>query len=140
MKYLITESLLERTVFDYLNSKNLRVITQKSISGGKLYDKVYFTSPSLDKFTSPISDKFALIRYDSGGEWDGWCFINNSLINEVNDSLKLKSVKSEKESNEYLSESIGKWIEETFHLRVSNIVRIDIGKSKDSAYKLKIYK
>ena len=64
MKYLITESQLDRMIFKYLNNQDFIQI----VKGNRIY------------FVNSDDDKYAQIRYD---EDDGWCFIHTNLVKEI---------------------------------------------------------
>jgi hypothetical protein len=62
MKYLITESQLDRVIFRYLDIKNFIQIKK----GATIF------------LVNLEDDEYAEIRYD---KISGWCYIVNSLIN-----------------------------------------------------------
>jgi hypothetical protein len=64
MKYLITESQLERVIFKYLNNQDFIQIKK----GATIF------------LVNSEDDEYAEIRYD---KISGWCYIVNNLINEV---------------------------------------------------------
>ena len=63
MKYLITESQLDRAIFIYLDNQDFIQIERK--------DRIYFVNSE--------GDEYAQITYD---KYDGLCFIDYKLINE----------------------------------------------------------
>ena len=91
MKYLITESQLDRVIFKYLDNQDFILIDNG--------DKIYFINSE--------GDEYAQIRYDMG---DGWCFINENLLEEVSSFFSLE------DSNEV----IGGWVENTLQMKVSD--------------------
>ena len=91
MKYLITESKLEKVIFRYLENQDFI-----KIKGG---NRIYFVNSE--------GDEYAQIRYDMG---DGWCFINENLLEEVSSFFSLE------DSNEV----IGGWVENTLQMKVSD--------------------
>ena len=93
MKYLITESQLDRTIFRYLDNQDFI----KIVKGNRIY------------FVNSDDDKYAQIRYD---EDDGWCFIHTNLVKEISSFFSLQSSDSE--------QVIGKWVENTLQMKVTN--------------------
>lgn len=93
MKYLITESQLDRAVFKYLINRGMVQIE----SGETIY------------FADSKDDEKAQIRYDEG---DGYCEINTGLINEVSSFFSL----NERES----IDKICSWIESTTGMSIGN--------------------
>jgi len=94
MKYLITESQLDKAIFRYLNIKDFIKI---KIGGNSIY------------FVNSEGDKYAQIIYDKS---DGWCIINYELINELSSFFSLDDFDSE--------QVIGRWVENTLKMRVTN--------------------
>ena len=93
MKYLITESQLDRMIFKYLNNQDFIQI----VKGNRIY------------FVNSENDEYAQIRFDKD---DGWCFIDYYLINEISSFFSLQRSDSEK--------IIGKWVENTLQMKVTN--------------------
>ena len=93
MKYIITESQLDNTIFSYLNMRKL-VRTEKD-------GKIYFKRPNEDT---------TLIIYDIES---GVCKLGYKIINEI--SLSFSMDKSE------AKELIGRWVEKTLEMKVSDI-------------------
>ena len=93
MKYLITESQLDRMIFKYLNNQDFIQI----VKGNRIY------------FVNSDDDKYAQIRYD---EDDGWCFIHTNLVKEISSFFSLGLSGSE--------EVIGRWVENTLQMKVTN--------------------
>ena len=91
MKYLITESKLDKVVSMYLDNQDFIQIDK----GERIY------------FVNSEGDEYAQIRYDVG---DGWCFINESLLEEVSSFFSLE------DSNEV----IGIWVGNTLQMKVSD--------------------
>ena len=91
MKYIITESQLDKAIFKYLDNQDFIQINK----GESIY------------FVNSEGDEYAQIRYDVG---DGWCFINESLLEEVSSFFSLE------DSNEV----IGGWVENTLQMKVSD--------------------
>ena len=92
MKYLITESQLDRVIFKYLDNQDFILIG----NGLSLF------------FINSEGDESAQIRYNKD---DGWCYINYELIKEISSFFSL----GEYESNKV----IGKWVENTIQMRVT---------------------
>ncbi len=93
MKYLITESQIDRLIFKYLDNQDFIQI--------KIGDNIYFVNSE--------GDEYAQIRYDKD---DGKCFIYYKLINEISAFFSLGRTDSE--------QVIGRWVENTLQMRVTN--------------------
>jgi len=91
MKYLITESQLDRVIFIYLDNQDFI-----QIDNG---DKIYFVNSE--------NDEYAQIRYDKK---NGWCYIYLNLIEDVSVLFSLDEVNSKT--------FIGKWVENTIQMDV----------------------
>ena len=92
MKYLITESQIDKVIFRYLNHQDFIQI----VKGNRIY------------FVNSDDDKYAQIRYD---EDDGWCFIHTNLVKEISSFFSLGLSGSE--------EFIGRWVENTLQMKVT---------------------
>ena len=92
MKFSITESKLNKVIFNYLNQKHF---IKKEIN-----DTIYFLYN--------IDDEYAQIRYDKN---DGWCFIYYKLIEEISLFFSMEESDSE--------QVIGKWVEDTLQMEVT---------------------
>ena len=97
MKYLITESQLDKFIFKYIDLKRLILVEMGN-------DKVYFVNSE--------NDEYAQIRFDKD---DGWCFIDFNLTNEIYSYFSLQRSDSER--------IIGKWVENTLQMEVTNITK-----------------
>jgi hypothetical protein len=95
MKFSITESKLNKVIFNYLNQKHF---VKKEIN-----DRIYFLYN--------IDDEYAQIRYDKN---DGRCFIYYKLIEEISLFFSLQLSDSE--------QVIGKWVEDTLQMEVTNTI------------------
>jgi len=93
MKYIITESQLDKVIFRYLNIKDFIQI--------KIVGTIYFVNSEGDEYAQIIFDKD-----------DGWCIINYELINELSSFFSLDDFDSE--------QVIGRWVENTLKMRVTN--------------------
>ena len=96
MKYLITESQFDRAVFKYLDNQDFIQIDKD--------DKIYFLNSE--------GDKHAQIRFYKD---DGVCFISYSLVNEISSFFSLQRSDSK--------QVIGKWVENTLQMKVTNTRR-----------------
>jgi len=95
MKYLITESQLDRTIFRYLDNQDFIQIEKKGV--------IYFVNSE--------NDSYCQIKYDIN---DKWCMINYDLIDEVSSFFSL---------DEYDSKNlIEQWFEDTLQIKVSGSV------------------
>lgn len=91
MKYVITESQLDKVIFRYLDVQDLNII--------KIGASTYFSYPD---------DNFAQIKYGGRHRNDELCFIYIDLINDVNSIFSLE---------QYNSQSIiGKWVKKKLNL------------------------
>jgi hypothetical protein len=93
MKYLITESQIDKVIFKYLDNQDFIQIEK----GG---DSIYFVNSE--------DDEYAQIRYDRK---DGWCFIDYKLIEEISSFFSLSESDSEK--------VIGRWVENTLKMMIT---------------------
>ena len=91
MKYLITESQIDKLIFTYLDNQDFIV---------KGDDTSLF-------FINSESDELAQIRYDEDG---GVCFINIDLNKEISSFFNLGRDTSQK--------VISKWVEHTLQMEV----------------------
>ena len=94
MKYLITESQREKVIFKYLDNQDFIQIERE--------DSIYFVNSE--------DDTHAQIRYNKSS---GWCGIHYNLINEISSFFSLEESDSE--------QVIGRWVENTLQMRVTNI-------------------
>jgi len=94
MKYIITESQLDRTMFGYLDIMDLVQIEKDN----KIYFKKY------------DGDNTSMIIYNKE---NGECKINFRLINSVSSFFSVDRTDSEN--------IIGKWVEKTLKMEVSSV-------------------
>ena len=92
MKYIITESQINKAVFSYLNNQDFIQIDMN--------DSIYFVNSE--------GDEYAQIRFDKN---DGWFFISRSLVNEISSFFSLQESNSE--------QVIRRWVESTLQMRVT---------------------
>jgi hypothetical protein len=95
MKYLITESQLDRLIFKYLDNQ----------------DFIKFEKGNFIYFVNSENDSYCQIKYDIS---DKWCMINYELIDEIN------SFFSTDDSTSKLL--ITQWFEDTLQIKVSGSV------------------
>ena len=93
MKYLITESQLDRMIFKYLDNQDFIQIEKNN--------RIYFINSE--------SDVYAQIRYDEDSEV---CFINIDLVKEISSFFSLERSDSK--------EVIGRWVENTLQMKVTD--------------------
>ena len=93
MKYLITESQLDRAVFVYLKNQDFIQIERKN--------NIYFVNSE--------DDGYAQIRYNKD---DGLCGIYDKLTNEISRFFSLGYTDAK--------QVIGRWVENTLQMRVTN--------------------
>ena len=92
MKYLITESQLDKVIFRYLDNQDFIQIERDN--------GIYFVYSE--------NDKYAQIRYDKD---DGRCGVNYDLINEISSFFSLEPYDSK--------EVIGGWVKNTLQMKVT---------------------
>ena len=92
MKYLISESQLDRMINKYLDNQDFIPIEK----GNKIY------------FANSEGDEYAQIRYD---EDDGFCYIHYKLVDEISSFFSLEE--------SYSEQVIGMWVENTIQMRVT---------------------
>ena len=95
MKYLITESQFDKVVFKYLDLEKLVQIDKE--------DKILFVNSE--------RDEYAQIRYNKES---GRCYISSKLINKISRFFSLD------ESEEI----IGRWVENTLQMKVSETKKV----------------
>jgi hypothetical protein len=91
MKYLITESQIDRVIFKYLDNQDFIQIEKK----GDIY------------FVNSEGDEYAQIKYVKD---NGWCGIYYELTDEISSFFSLDESDSE--------QIIGKWVENTLQMKV----------------------
>ena len=99
MKYLITESQIDKVIFKYLDNQDFIQIDMN--------DSIYFVNSE--------GDEYAQIRFDKD---DGWCGIYYNFIKEISSFFSIEDSDSK--------EVIGKWVENTLQMRVINTIRNEI--------------
>ena len=92
MKYLITESQIDKVIFKYLDNQDFIQIEKNN--------SIYFVNSE--------GDEYAQIRYDKN---DGECSIYYKLIDEISTFFSIKESDSQ--------EVIGRWIENTLQMKVT---------------------
>ena len=95
MKYLITESQLDKVIYKYLDNQDFII---KRMSGDNI---TYFVNSE--------GDESAQIRYDKK---NGWCLIYYKLIEEISSFFSMQESDSE--------QVIGRWVENTLQMNVTN--------------------
>ena len=95
MKYLITESQLDKVIFRYLNNQDFIQIEK----GNNIY------------FVNSEGDVYAQIRYDKN---NGWCYVYWKLINEISSFFSLGQNDSQK--------VIGRLVENTLQMMVTGTI------------------
>ena len=93
MKYLITESQLNKAIFRYLNNQDFIPIEE----GNNIY------------FVNSEGDEYAQIRYNKD---NGLCVIHYKLADEISSFFSLEETDSEL--------VIGRWVENTLKMRVND--------------------
>ena len=95
MKYLITESQIDKIIFKYLDNQDF-IVTGNDTS---LF------------FINSEGDKYAQIRYD---EDNGLCYTDIDLIVEISSFFSLQLYDSK--------EVIGRWVENTLQMKVTDTI------------------
>ena len=103
MKYLITESQLDRTIFRYLDNQDFIQVEDK--------DTIYFVNSQ--------DDKYSQIRYDMS---DNWSFINYELVDEISSFFSLSDSDSEK--------IIVRWVGDTLQVEFSHAKSMSLTNSQ----------
>jgi hypothetical protein len=93
MKYIITESQIDRAVFRYLDNQ----------------DFIKFEKDDFIYFVNSENDLYSLIIYYKD---NGWCDIEPNLIEEISSFFSLDDSDSK--------EVIGRWVENTLQMIVTN--------------------
>ena len=88
---------INKIIFKYLDNQNF-IVTEST-------DRFYFVNSE--------GDKYGQISYD---KTDGWCYIYYKLIDEISAIFSMGYSDSQ--------EVIGKWVENTLQMRVTNTVRL----------------
>ena len=96
MKYLITQSQLDKIIFKYLDNQDLIQIDKKWV--------VYFVNSEGDDYAN------SLIRYYKGGE----CIIRFELIDEIKTFFSMEFNESK-----YV---IARWVADTLGVRVTDVI------------------
>jgi hypothetical protein len=93
MKYLITESQLDKVIFKYLDNQDFIQMD----FGEKIY------------FLNSVNDVYAQIRFDKDY---GWCYVLHKLVEEISGFFSISY---------YDSESvIGRWVGHTLQMKVTD--------------------
>ena len=94
MKYLITESQLDRVIFKYLDNQDFIVI--------KMKNRLYYVNSE--------GDEYAQVRYHPK---DRWCTIHYDLVEEIGNLFSLDTYQS--------IGVINKWIENKLGIKSINV-------------------
>ena len=94
MKYLITESQLDRVIFKYLDNQDFIVI--------KMENRIYYVNSE--------GDEYAQVRYHPK---DRWCTIHYDLVEEIGNFFSLDTYQS--------IGVINKWIENKLGIKSINV-------------------
>ena len=131
MKYIITESNLDKIVGKLLSSKKklmpadaaskiIRIylesnpdVSIESLIFERINNKNFIQIERKDRiyFVNSEGDEYAQIRYDTD---DGWCFIYDELVDEISAFFSLEKSDS--------IDGIGRWVENTLQMRVNNTI------------------
>ena len=99
MKYLITESQLDRVIFKYLDNQDFIQIEKN----GSTY------------FFNSEGDEYAQIKSSMTNEW---CYISTKLIEEISSFFSLHYLDSK--------EVIGSWVSDTLQIKVTYTLPTEI--------------
>ena len=97
MKYLITESKLDKVIFKYLDNQNFVQIKKRNI--------IYFVNSDDNKYED---NEYAQINYNKK---NGLCNIKYTLIKDVSSLFSLDESDCRK--------VIGNWVENTLQMKVT---------------------
>jgi hypothetical protein len=95
MKYLITESQINKVIFKYLDYQDFIRIDK----GNKIF------------FVNSEGDEYAQIRFDKD---DGWCGVYWKLIKEISSFFSM-----DEDDSKYV---IGRWVEHTLQMKVTEVI------------------
>jgi hypothetical protein len=101
MKYLITESQINKVIFKYLDNQDFIRIERN----GKIF------------FVNSEGDEYAQIRYDKK---NGWCVIYYELVDEISSFFSMEYSDSK--------QVIGKWVENTLQMKTTDTRGIEYGR------------
>ena len=88
MKYLITESQLDRVIFKYLDNQDFVVI--------KMKNRLYYVNSE--------GDEYAQVRYHPK---DRWCTIHYDLVEEIGNFFSLDTYQSISIINRWVENKLG---------------------------------
>ena len=88
MKYLITESQLDRVIFKYLDNQDFIVI--------KMENRLYYVNSE--------GDEYAQVRYHPK---DRWCTIHYDLVEEIGNFFSLDTYQSIGVINRWIENKLG---------------------------------
>jgi hypothetical protein len=100
MKYIITESQLNKAIFRYFDNQDFIQIENE--------DNIYFANSE--------GDEYAQIRYDKN---DGLCYVYYKLIDEISSLFSLGVTDSK--------EVIVRWVENTLQMKVTYTIEVPMG-------------
>jgi hypothetical protein len=100
MKYLITESQIDKVIFKYLDNQDFIQIEKNN--------SIYFVNSE--------GDEYGQIRFDKD---DGWCYIYYKLVEEISTFFSMQKSDSE--------QVIGRWVENTLQMKVTDTYWNDKG-------------
>ena len=100
MKYLITQSQIDKIVFKYLDNQDFIQFERN--------DSIYFVNSE--------GDRYPQIRYDKD---DNWCVIYYGLVKEISTFFSIKGSDSES--------LIGRWVEHTLQMKVTKTFKTSYG-------------
>ena len=103
MKYLITESQFDKAIFKYLDNQDFIQIEKEN--------KIYFVNSE--------GDDYPQIRYDKE---KGYCMLKQELVKEISSFFSLELSVSK--------EVIGRWVENTLQMKVTDTVSPFAGHQK----------
>jgi hypothetical protein len=100
MKYLITQSQIDKIVFKYLDNQDFIQFERN--------DSIYFVNSE--------GERYPQIRYDKD---DNWCVIYYGLVKEISTFFSIKGSDSES--------LIGRWVEHTLQMKVTKTFKTSYG-------------
>lgn len=102
MKFLITESMMEKLVKKYIDSINYNKIIKKQKRPGGYSNVIFFVRKGVNDYAD--------IKYE---KWSGKCYINDDLIDEINKLFSIDPDDYEIDAKDIVCE----WVENKLNLK-----------------------
>jgi hypothetical protein len=105
MKYLITESQLDKVIFKYLDNQDFVIYDNKK----KFNRYIYFLNSESD-----MMSQISVFHSNAFGDIRNWVFVNYDLIEELCDFFSIDKLDS--------LDIIGAWVSDTLSIKVGKIM------------------